>query len=250
MNDDKYVLFLDILGFGQLVENNTSTQLKQIYDSEIHQTAGMCTSLAATTFKESQNFEIISTKSGKLVDVRQKEINFHVMSDSIIAWTNDTEEYSLIKLCQFAATYLSMTFILGLPHRGGISKGSLFKIQLPLNGNVQTNVTGTGLVNAHRLEGAQEWMGCVVDPNCITDGINKLVEDPSFPITNYDIPYKKDKKLSSFAINWTLFNVGLSDEFEFYKKQFERHNKGYSDSTNVKTENTYKFYLAKRTNKT
>ena len=143
-----------------------------------------------------------------------------------------------------------MTLILGLPHRGGISKGSLFKIQLPLNGIMQTNVTGIGLVNAHKLEAAQEWMGCVVDSNCINDKVRILMKGENFPITEYNVPYKKETRtVSNFAINWTLFDIGLVGDFDFYKKQFERHNKGYSDSINTKVENTYRFYLDKKTDK-
>lgn len=246
MSERKYVMFLDILGFSQLVSNNTQNQLKQIYDSEIHQTAGMCTVLSAKTFNSVHDFQILAKETGELLDVRQNAINFHVMSDSLIAWTNDTTFESLTSICQYAATYLSMTLTLGLPHRGAISVGEIQLVELPLNGNLQTNVVGSGIVNAHNLEAGQEWMGCAVDPDCLKEiskeDIHELFRgDPI--VVQYDIPYKELARFrSELAINWTLFDTLIEPDREFFKEQFARHNKGAGSSSNRKLQNTYEFF--------
>jgi hypothetical protein len=246
VSERKYVMFLDILGFSQLVSNNTPDQLKQIYNSEIHQTAGMCTLLSASIFKSAHDFKILAKETGELSDVHQTSINFHVLSDSLIAWTNDTTFESLKNICQYAATYLSMTLSLGLPHRGAISVGDIQLIELPLNGSLQSNVVGSGIVNAHNLEVGQEWMGCVVDQDCLKElskeEIHELFRgDPV--VLQCKPPFKETAKhRSNLAVNWTLFDTPLKNDREFFEEQFSRHNKGSSDSSNIKIQNTYEFY--------
>lgn len=247
MIENKYVMFLDILGFSQLVTNNEPSQLRQLYDSELHQTAGMCTMLSASTFGSAQNFKVLAKTNGVLADVQQKAINFHVLSDSLIAWTNDTKVESLTILCQFAATYLSMTLSLGLPHRGAISVGEIQLIELPLNGNLQTNVVGSGVVNAHNFEVGQEWMGCVVDPACMKKlsetEIHEFFRLDKCPVVQCDPPYKNDARYKSdLAINWTLFETPLKNDEIFFEEQFARHNKGFESSAIIKIRNTYEFY--------
>jgi len=246
MENDKFVMFLDILGFSQLVLNNTPEQLKQIYDSELHQTAGMCTVLSVATFGTVQNFKITANSNNTLSDVQQKHINLHVMSDSLIAWTNDKKLESLTTLCQFAATYLSMTLSLGLPHRGAISIGDIQFIDLPLNGKSQTNVVGAGVVKPHNYEVGQEWMGCVVDPECITEFSvserHDFFSSTQCPVLQCSPPYKAGAKYKSdLTINWTLFQPSSKDR-DYFEKQFSRNNKGIGGDVPLKINNTYEFH--------
>lgn len=247
MSDKKFVLFLDILGFSQLVLNNKPDQIKQIYDSEIHQTASACTMIAAGTFGSTEGFKVTSEGSGKLVDIQQNTINFHVMSDSLIAWTNDTSLQSLNKISQYAAAYLSMTLALGLPHRGAISVGEIQLIELPLNGKLQANVIGSGVVNAHNFEVGQEWMGCVVDPECLKElsstEIHEFFRAQLPSVIRCTPPYKEQTRpeyRSDLAINWGICGIGIKDDKSFFVEQFSRHNKGTGSS--IKVDNTYEFY--------
>lgn len=240
-------MFLDILGFSQLVINNEPSQLRQIYDSEIHQTAGACTLLSADMFGSKQDFKISAKRNGVLHDVEQRSINFHVLSDSLIAWTEDTSLDSLINLSQYAVTYLSMTFSLGLPHRGAISIGDVQIVELPLNGRLQSNVVGSGVVKAHNFEIGQEWMGCVVDPACInalsaTD-VHEFFRMHKCPVVRCSPPYNKKAKFKSdLAVNWTFFDTLLKDDYTYFAEQFSRHNKRQDGIANEKIQNTYEFY--------
>lgn len=38
---ERFVLFLDVLGFSQLVSNNSPDDLRKIYDTEFHKTAAV-----------------------------------------------------------------------------------------------------------------------------------------------------------------------------------------------------------------
>lgn len=217
MHSDIFVLFLDILGFSELVLNNEPKELKQVYDSEIHQTISASTLMAPAFFQSGETAKIISTREGKLVDVQQNQLNLHVMSDSLVAWTNSSDLDALKTISQFTAVYMSMTFILGLPHRGAISKGDIQLVNLPLNGNPQFNTVGSGVIRAHKYEYGQEWMGCVIDEYCFENFSNEqryqCLSDHTYPIVNYDTPYKEDaKNRSSMVIDWTRFDMSIKED--------------------------------------
>lgn len=243
----RFVLFLDVLGFSQLVSKNTPDDLRKIYDTEFHKTAAATAAFAGPMFGRMPNFSV-RAHGNILQDVEQDGLNFHVMSDTLIAWTNDDTFEALVHLAQFTAAYLSMTLTLGLPHRGAISKGNIQLIELPLNGKPQANVVGTGVVNAHEFEPGQEWMGCVVDPECFDGFENSRRAD--FPVVEYKVPYedKKSKRTSTMAIDWPrCFNHPESNPgIEFFRHQFGRHNKPV-EAAEMKIVNTAAFFAAMKT---
>ncbi len=243
---ERFVLFLDVLGFSQLVSKNSPDELRTIYNNQFHKAISVTPLFAASMFGRMQNFRVL-VNGNALQDVQQDGINLHVMSDTLIAWTNDDTFEALVHLAQFTAAYLSMTLTLGLPHRGAISKGSIQLIELPLNGKPQANVVGTGVVNAHNLEVAQEWMGCVVDPVCL-EGL-EAHHRPDFPVVEYNIPYgDKPKHRSTMAIDWArcLAQLQPNADVEFFRNQFGRHNKS-AEAAEKKIVNTAAFFAAMKT---
>lgn len=250
--EDKFVLFLDVLGFSELVLNNPQELVEKVCDSELRQTAAACTMISAVmTGNIHLPFEIQATKHGALFDVKQNHIEFHLMSDSLVAWSNDCSIGSLILLTNFAAQYLAQTAMLGLPHRGAISKGRIKIIDLPLNGRPQSNAVGSGLVKAHRFEGGQEWMGCVVAPECMGDFSPQVVTDwtrhPQSGLTIYDVPYKPSASFrSNFVVDWRVpFKMfGVAASADYFQEQFSRYNKPLNDSVMPKIRNTFQFYEA------
>lgn len=249
---EKFVLFLDVLGFSELVLNNSQEFLEKICDSELRQTAAVCTFLAAAMTGNSHlRFDVQTSEHGALLDVKQNHINFHLMSDSLIAWTNDCSLDALILLTNFTAQYLAQTLMLGLPHRGAISKGDIKIIDLPLNGRPQSNAVGSGLVKAHRFEGGQEWMGCVIDSECVAGFSPKFISDwikhAQSSLTTYDVPYKQSADFRSMlVVDWRVpFKMfGLVSGVGYFHEQFLRYNKPTSDSVTIKIENTHKFFEA------
>lgn len=239
---DKFVLFLDILGFSQLVSRNSPDELNKIYDTEFHKAAAASTTFAGPMFGRMPNLSM-HVHGNVLQDVKQDGLNFHVMSDTLIAWTNDDTFETLVNLTQFTAAYLSITLMLGMPHRGAISKGGIQLIELPLNGKLQTNVVGSGVVNAHDFEPGQDWMGCVVDPVCI-EGL-EVSRRADFPVVDYKVPYggKKPKRTSTMAIDWPrcLMQLQANVDIEFFEQQFGRYKKG-TEFARSKIENTAAYY--------
>jgi hypothetical protein len=249
---EKFVLFLDVLGFSELVLNNSQELLEKICDSDLRQTAAASTLLAAAmTGNFHLPFNVQTSEQGVLLDVKQDHINFHLMSDSLIAWANDCSLDALILLTNFAAQYLAQTLTLGLPHRGAISKGDIKIIDLPLNGRPQSNAVGSGLVKAHRFEGGQEWMGCVIDSECVAGFSSQFIADwikhPQSSLTTYDVPYKQSADFRSMlVVDWRIpFKMfGMAAGIGYFQEQFLRYNKSQNDSVAIKIDNTYKFFEA------
>lgn len=253
--DDRYVLFLDVLGFSELVLNNPHELLVRICDSELRQTALASTWLSSAFAGNTvaTPFGIHISPQGVLNDVQQEHIQLHLMSDSLIAWTNDLEPNSLIRLVNFAAMYLAQTAMLGLPHRGAISKGSIKVLDLPLNGRPQSTAVGSGLVKAHRFEGGQEWMGCVVDPECFVSLPEALLtawaNEAGSTLTRYEVPYKQGAAfMSELVVDWRrVFKMlGVDGTLDYFREQFGRYGKTVTASVETKVRNTFHFYAAEK----
>jgi hypothetical protein len=103
---ERFVLFLDVLGFSQLVSNNSPDDLRKIDDTELHKTAAATAAFAGPMFGPMPNFSV-RAHGNILQDVEQDGLNFHVMSDTLIGWTNDDTFEALVHMAQFTADYLS-----------------------------------------------------------------------------------------------------------------------------------------------
>lgn len=248
--ENGFVLFLDVLGFSKLVLNNSPDEIRQIYSSEITRTAQAASlfSMLSTGSPQDFSLEVLSSSQGELHDVLQDKLKFHMMSDSLVAWTSDVSPESLKIIGGFAAWYMALTLKLGLPHRGGISTGNVQLIDLPLNGRLQSNVVGSGVVNAHGLEGGQEWMGCIVAQQCF-EGFHDTVKQSLINVSGgvfatYAVPYKT-KECDAIVVDWRtpLKKLGAHPEKSFFHDQFSRYNKP-PEGTEAKVQNTQKFFEA------
>jgi hypothetical protein len=229
---NRFILFMDVLGFSNLVEENTEPAIKQIYDSEFRQTATIVPAISQSIFGRPLSIIGIETVNNHLLDVRQCEINLHLMSNSLIAWTDETSVDSFAVITQFAATYSAVSLMLGLPHRGAISVGELQTIELPVNGRISRNVVGTGLIRAHRLEGCLNWSGTLIDDRCLCElGMFRdvVLHRSDLPIVEYELKNidRCQGSTCGLVVDWprclTAFQLTLDDTFIATK--FGAHNK-------------------------
>lgn len=252
MEGEKFVLFIDILGFSQLAANNPADKVAQICDSEFRQTAlisNVVSNLKCGNPAGIQ-FQVQTSSQGALQDVRQDQLTMHIMSDSLIAWTKDLSPESLLILSNFTAQFIGTTVILGLPLRGGISKGSAQLVEQPLNGNIIRNAYGTGVIAAHNYEGGQEWMGCAIDSACLSVFPENVAHDlltlPGSTLGKCQIPYKDGSRqfASDVVVDWRscLRETTPSADYSFFLEQFGRHNKPITSSVERKVRNTFEFY--------
>jgi len=232
-DDPIFVAFLDILGFKNLVMNNTISSLFQVYDQFL---------------KRMENSKTFSELSYSHESFRNSIINSLFVSDSLILWTEDFSQISLYKLTGLVSMLIAESFLQGTPVRGAIDLG---EIAVRTTWTNQT-IVGKGLTNAYESEESQEWAGCLVSERCI-EQFNKLADiqdglknDYLFDINlliHYPIPVKGEQSKNNAAVNWTYL---INKEFlskEIIAESFNKYNKDSNDNrTQKKIDNTLKFY--------
>lgn len=261
MDEEKYVLFLDILGFKDLINNNTVEEVKEIYDKQVIKSIGPSLFMAKYIYDIELDIEF-DTRGNILKDSRQNLLDIHIMSDSIIIWTKDTEVETFRKLLCFTSVFLNNTFICGVPLRGAISIGTISELITPINNIFQSCVIGKGIVNAYNLEGKQNWMGCIIDDKCMKkippNYIEPLIASSKYPIVKYKVPIKKKNSKGkivfdseiNYVINWTNIPGIIQDNIEFFKDNFSRFNKNIEiKDVKNKIQNTFNFFQEYKTKK-
>lgn len=218
----KFVAFLDVLGYSELLKNNDIAYVRQLFEK---------------IFKNLKNKNTIGETyidSGNLSSSTY-DLNIQMISDSIIIWTKDDLYISLQILVEACTTLIRTCFKEGLPLRGGISVGQFDAIESDDSYRI-SSIIGDAIINAHNIEKKQKWMGCIIDKKCFIhlnlDWEHVLVS-PTKNVIEYDVPCFSEQQL---AINWCNFLYDDEDE-ETLKTQiidsFNAHNK-ISDSEDVK----------------
>jgi hypothetical protein len=247
----KYIGFLDILGFKDLVYNNSHDDLVRKFQSVF------CLNVEVSL--SGGKFRTVSTKDRDftVADLNYAKVNSTVISDSVIFWTDDDGMQSFINICISIMKLLVSGVFNGFPMRGSISLGDLSVIQ-SIYGTVKNNslqsIVGKGLVEAYILESSQNWVGCVIDNKCISKyqelcETYKNVDDiatldylvKSGILCEYNVPFKLNKREEFFVVNWLNGNKTPPSQ-ETIIKSFSMHNKLVSNSgVQEKINNTIEF---------
>lgn len=254
--ENRYVLFMDILGFSNLIHNNDSEKIKQIYENVFIGNYSWAFSTAASKFHITHVSVPTFKGESEVVDLTQNKLELHIMSDSIIVWTLDDSIESLKDLCKFASSYLAVNLLQGLPLRGGLSKGEIINVDKKVNNIAQTCIVGKGVVNAYHAEQKQNWMGITIDETQISENeLEVLLSDENTPVIKYKVPMKrynkKEEKYEQYyeeknVIDWTLFKDEYFKETDLkvLTDRFSEHNKPI-EGIEDKIENTYNFLVKK-----
>ncbi|GEM_PF-4094858 len=195
MDNMRYVAFLDILGFSQLVENSSHTH-EQIANkmADIFQ----CSILSALRGKQ-----VIVEKIPNLnISNKIKILQF---SDSVILFTKGDSQVDFNNMVLCLNYLLAQALVRGYPLRGGLSIGQLY-YKHPI-------LVSDGLIKAYRFEGKQAWSGVIIDRICYEReniDLQKVIE-PRKLVSYEDVPIKSDhsdcldKHEKHYVINWPLF---------------------------------------------
>ena len=140
----RYVAFFDILGFSSWLESSGSLEV-------------------FTYVRGFLNLMIRASLPGSIVHpdmsvtVENTSIAFINFSDSIVFYTRDDSKECLDTMLQVAGEFMNVV-ITGPSRmvRGGIAHGDFYA-------DPDSNAyVGQALVDAYRLEGAQDWLGCSI----------------------------------------------------------------------------------------
>lgn len=244
-SEETYVAFLDILGFKDLVYNNSHEKLTELYEGVIEKSLN----------KVYSNYE-----ADKLKYQKDNDLYFLSVSDSIIIWTENNSPAAFTEILIATCEVLAEFFGAGIPLRGAISVGGLTSkgISREKNNKGDTtvsmsyiNVVGSAIVNAYSMEGKQDWSGCIIDKKCIDlyqDSIPHTTEDvvdlnffiERGLINQYSVPKKKGALSEEYVVNWPLFCEDLTEND--VRNMFSAHNKNINDwSVENKISNTIKY---------
>lgn len=254
MTEKKFIAFVDILGFKDLVKNNSHQRLVELYEKLF--TPNVATGLARGKFK------IIDKGEKKYWEPDYAKININslIISDSIILWTDNNSMTSFIDITTSLRTLLNHSFVLGFPLRGALVEGDLTILKGTFNSgkdNTFNTLIGNGLVEAYKLEGEQNWSGCVIEDKCIElynnyvrqffetnsdlANLDYLIEKKI--LLKYKVPFKAGIIKEHYVIDWV--NLGnksiLTDDLNV-RNRFAEFKKNIDDwrVENI-IENTLKF---------
>lgn len=251
-----FFVFLDILGFKNIVLNNSQEELLKIITSFF--------SGFNSAIDESRS---ISDGNASVTKIKLNEMAFRMHSDSIIIWTlpyegNDKKETrftTFMNLLEAVSELLKFGLLNGLPLRGILHYGELIIHNQNGNDNCFLNnecIYGKVLTEAYQMEGEMNWSGAVITPIAwdkireIWTPIRFSSDDPNvlfyrYPyLTWYDVPLKKGDKQKRIAINWNYlyawFKTKKCSEDKI-KTSFSAFNRIVNDDVRNKIENTINF---------
>lgn len=182
VENEKFVLYLDIMGFKERVSRVKVDELKQ-------------------------QLLLFKTKNNKLKplleggNTKETLINMAQFSDSIVLVTRDCTEDDLNRISKAAAILMQTALQTGFALRGAIAKGNMvFDLENQL-------FFGKALVDAYLLEQELNFYGIVFHES-MEESILNIDRDREMPIEDVAIPLKKGKS-KHFHVVWYKVKANL-----------------------------------------
>lgn len=243
----KLVAFLDILGFKNLVNNNSFKELKSIYK------------IFERSYQHSVSFDKYrKTPDGITSDFRDCHIEAIQISDSIIIWSKSNSIRSYYDLIIIVRKLLGHGIFSGLPLRACIDYGEIEHTIKTHSENISTNTFfGKAITTSYINCENQSWSGGYItkeaieayskvnsnENDLIIKGLTNLYNlEDRLIIKKYPVPIKEGIEKDEFCINWVnwtnpkLCRNSIETSFNKFKKESNNHR--------IKTiiENTIKFW--------
>lgn len=181
---NRYIAYFDYLGFKEFIENNDLDTQSRIMANNFRD---MECALGQGRYTDVQN--------GVIADISNSRINCINFSDTVVFFTNDTTEVSLIEILDVAYKFNWQAIGYCFPIRGALVYGEIesvdYKRKNSAGGVYNINsIFGKGLVTAHLRAEEQDWAGTVLDES-FTDAIMQKSDD----VEKYLLPYAKKYKV-------------------------------------------------------
>jgi hypothetical protein len=194
------VAFFDILGFENTFKEYGLAEMFKKYQSLID--------IALKPFAEKNLWTKSLTKidhNAYIPGMYQFPIRYAYFSDSLLLWIDKDAALFSEFLGRCAKVFCSALY-LGIPLRGAISVGK------QILHNKTNTYLGAPLIEAARLEAAQDWVGLSLGVS-FTSSENSLPIDPSY-VRIYNAPVKQAKQelLSGLVLDWVKIWQEMYDE--------------------------------------
>ncbi|PIR21171.1 MAG: hypothetical protein COV45_00055 [Deltaproteobacteria bacterium CG11_big_fil_rev_8_21_14_0_20_47_16] len=218
-NNMRFVGLIDLLGFKNLVKSPDPSK-------------GL-----AWLLSEVEKIRICVERTVELEGWKLAE--FAWFSDTIVFYTEDDSDISLLGLVACVSRFLFESLGEGFPARGAITHGELHV------GKGQGDIVGRALVDAYELEKKQDWCGAIIAPGILHQEQYKKVRGSTVQlIVEYNAPLKHGEAVKTYdCIMWpTLFSDGFKGPEPPIRKLFLRHhNKPTTWDVEQKIQNTENF---------
>lgn len=252
-----YVAMLDILGFKEYI--NTAP------NDEIYNTFNELTKIVEEQLD-------VSIKLGEGAKIIQNELeseqhlNYLIISDTIILWTDKPNIVSLNKLLKAVQNIIYRAIGIKILLRGSIVFDDIFVFynkRKTKTINVDASIVGTAIINAYKQSELQDWVGCTISDNVIINHekrislYKKQLKSKGIDIRtksafinrykNYYIPYDdipmKNGIETGFVIQWINFpdapTIISKSQIEISFNHYKKYN-GQS-AVKIKLLNTLEF---------
>lgn len=188
----RFVGLFDILGFTNLVLNNTLEWLVEHFN----------TIFVDAISEATQPTAILNGKEHKII------LSRHVrFSDTILLYTDDDSKMSLVNIIECSNLFLYKSLVKGFPLRGAITHGEFY---IGKDGDAESFL-GKPLVEAYLLEKKQVWSGAIVDPKITTNIEYEDVTEKMKTwnrLINYEVPLKDDLLRPFYCVEWPGYFYG------------------------------------------
>ncbi len=230
------------MGFKEFIYNNDDETLIRRMG---HIFRDIETSLGLGKFQQPRNGLL-------LADLSNSKLNCLNISDTVLIWTNDCTQNSLLELIKVAYDFNWRENGFNFPVRGSVVKG---KIKEVTGRNINSEggsysvqcVYGKAMIDAHLKAENQNWAGTVIDNTVVidlksTEAGNRLLNEFSL---KYRVPYKTGE-LEEFVLKLKegkLNDIGLTNFLSNIDHVFAMDNKAINDRVKTKMDNTKQFII-------
>jgi hypothetical protein len=240
---ERFIAYFDYLGFKDFIENNDLEKQRFIVGNNFRD---MESALGRGKYKD--------VPRGVIADISESKINCINFSDTVVFFTNDTSDASLIELLEVSYQFNWQAIDYCFPVRGALVYGEMEYIDFKKSNNGGgvyniNSVFGKGLVKAHLKAESQNWAGTVLDESFISElsrrGLD-LEEYLSPYAKKYKVPYKDNvEQEDEFVLNiikGSLNDEGLKNYGNGIRDNFADYNKSVTDErVQQKIKNTLQF---------
>ncbi len=244
MAQKKFIAFLDILGFKELVENNSIEKLKEIYSVVLNDSYDNIIKLVKDNVRKNSSDGWPEFK-----------LQTRIISDSIMLWNENDSFEGFSGLLLIVRSMCAMAFTHGIPLRGAIVLGELEELVIPaIDETIPDSpvLLGNGITKAFELEKKQQLMGCIISHEA-KDHLNSILPQGKSIETGfkdgtrlipYDVPLK-GKTEKYYCVNWVSFRPDVYRQLDLPKivrEVFSEHNKSIdTQQVEIKIDNTVAF---------
>jgi hypothetical protein len=240
---NRFIAYFDYLGFKEFIENNDLEYQRRIVGNNFRDIES---ALGKGKYKDAPH--------GVIADISNSQINCINFSDTVVFFTNDTTETSLIEILEVAYKFHWQAIDFCFPVRGSLVFGEMVYVDFKQSnggGGVYNinSVFGKGLVKAHLRADEQHWAGTVLDESFISEIASRGHNLDNFlePYAKkYKVPYKngvvREEEYVLNLVKGTLNDIALKNMSKNIRDNFAQYNKSVADDrVQEKISNTLRF---------